>query len=147
MAFKRKGRRKGVKLIKSTPSVVDGIKFKSKLEVYAYKELQKAKIKFKYEEDKFSLIDGFTPISESWEFRYKKFAPVKNTIRGITYTPDFTCPDMRWVIETKGRPNESFPLRWKLFKRYIHSTGKPTLLFLPTNKSQVDICIEQILKL
>ena len=64
MTFKRKGRRKGVKLIKSIPSVVDGIKFKSKLEVYAYKELQKAKIKFKYEEDKFNLIDGFPPIVE-----------------------------------------------------------------------------------
>ena len=126
MAFKRKGRKKGVKLIKSKPSTVDGIKFKSQLEVYAYKELQKAKIKFKYEEDKFSLIDGFPPISESWEFRYKKFAPVQNAIRGITYTPDFTCPDMQWVIETKGRP---------------------TILFLPTNKSQVDICVEQILKL
>jgi hypothetical protein len=147
MAFKRKSRRKGVSLIKSKSSVVDGIKFKSQLEVYAYKELQKAQIKFKYEEDKFSLISGFLPISESWEFRYKKFVPVQNAIRSITYTPDFTCPNMRWVIETKGRPNESFPLRWKLFKRYIHSTGKPTLLFLPTNRAQVDVCIEQILKL
>ena len=147
MAFKRKSRRKGVSLIKSKSSVVDGIKFKSQLEVYAYKELQKAQIKFKYEEDKFSLISGFLPISESWEFRYKKFVPVQNAIRSITYTPDFTCPNMRWVIETKGRPNESFPLRWKLFKRYIHSTSKPTLLFLPTNRSQVDVCIEQILKL
>jgi hypothetical protein len=147
MAFKRKSRRKGVSLIKSKSSVVDGIKFKSQLEVYAYKELQKAQIKFKYEEDKFSLISGFLPISESWEFRYKKFVPVQTAIRSITYTPDFTCPNMRWVIETKGRPNESFPLRWKLFKRYIHSTGKPTLLFLPTNRSQVDVCIEQILKL
>ena len=147
MAFKRKGRRKGIKLIKSIASVVDGIKFKSKLEVYAYKELKKSKIKFKYEKDKFTLVEGFKPISQSWEFRYKKFTPVQNAIRPITYTPDFTCPDMQWVIETKGRPNESFPLRWKLFKRYIHSTGNPTVLFLPTNRLQVDICIQEILKL
>jgi len=147
MATKRKGRRKGVSLIKSKATVIDGIKFKSRLEAHAYKELKKAKIKFKYEEDKFTLVEGFKPISQSWEFRYKKFAPVQNAIRSITYTPDFTCPDMNWVIETKGRANESFPMRWKLFKRYIASTGKPTVLFMPTNKLQVDICIQEILKL
>ena len=33
----------------------------------------------------------------------------------IKYTPDFIGKD--FIIETKGRANESFPLRWKLFKR------------------------------
>jgi hypothetical protein len=42
MATRRKGRRKGVSLIKSKATVIDGIKFKSKLEAHAYKELKKA---------------------------------------------------------------------------------------------------------
>ena len=37
-------------------------------------------------------------------------------ILGIKYTPDFTGKD--YIIECKGRANESFPLRWKLFKHY-----------------------------
>jgi hypothetical protein len=35
----------------------------------------------------------------------------------ITYKPDFVGRD--FVIECKGRANESFPLRWKLFKAWI----------------------------
>ena len=35
----------------------------------------------------------------------------------IKYTPDFIGKD--FIIETKGRANESFPMRWKLFKRLI----------------------------
>ena len=37
----------------------------------------------------------------------KKILPIK-------YKPDFVGRD--FVIECKGRANESFPLRWKLFK-------------------------------
>jgi hypothetical protein len=35
-------------------------------------------------------------------------------ILGIKYTPDFEGSD--FIIETKGRANDSFPLRYKLFK-------------------------------
>ena len=40
----------------------------------------------------------------------KKYLPIK-------YTPDFIGED--FIIETKGRANESFPIRWKLFKRLL----------------------------
>jgi hypothetical protein len=35
-------------------------------------------------------------------------------VLNIKYTPDFIGED--FIIETKGRANESFPLRWKMFK-------------------------------
>ena len=38
----------------------------------------------------------------------KKYLPIK-------YTPDFIGDN--FIIETKGRANESFPMRWKLFKK------------------------------
>ena len=36
----------------------------------------------------------------------------------IKYTPDFIGKG--FIIETKGRANESFPMRWKMFKKYIN---------------------------
>jgi hypothetical protein len=42
---------------------------------------------------------------------------VNKKILNIKYTPDFIGKG--FIIETKGRANESFPLRWKMFKRYV----------------------------
>ena len=36
----------------------------------------------------------------------------------LRYTPDFV--NDKFIIECKGRANESFPMRWKLFKRMIN---------------------------
>ena len=44
---------------------------------------------------------------------YTKIEDAKN-ILPIKYTPDFIGDD--FIIETKGRANESFPMRWKMFK-------------------------------
>ena len=33
-----------------------------------------------------------------------------------------TLLETGFIIECKGRPNESFPIRWKLFKRYVSTT-------------------------
>ena len=35
-------------------------------------------------------------------------------ILNIKYTPDFVSPS--FIIECKGRANESFPIRWKCLK-------------------------------
>ena len=42
---------------------------------------------------------------------------VKKKILPIKYTPDFVSDS--FIIECKGRANESFPLRWKMFKKYL----------------------------
>ena len=38
-------------------------------------------------------------------------------IQSIKYTPDFISPS--FIIECKGRANESFPIRWKMFKKFV----------------------------
>jgi len=68
-------------------------------------------------------------------------------VRAITYTPDFVDPDGKWIIETKGYANESFPLRWKLFKKHLKDTGKQYVLFMPRNKVQVLEVLELVKQL
>lgn len=140
-------KRKGRQHVRSKKTIIDGIVFQSGLEAYCYKKLRDNGIPLKYEEDKFVLIEGFVPTNESWEFKRKKFSPQKRKIAPITYKPDFTCPNMSWVIECKGRANESFPLRWKLFKRHLKMSDQSPELFMPHNQKDVDIVIAEILKM
>jgi hypothetical protein len=68
----------------------------------------------------------------------KKILPIK-------YTPDFVGKD--FIIECKGRANESFPLRWKLFKKYLVDNKLYHRLYKPQNQKECDRVIELILSL
>ena len=128
----------------SKQTTVDGIKFRSKLEAYTYKKLKAAGISFEYEKQTFELYPGFKPTVECWENRYGSFRKREIKVQGITYTPDFTCPDLKWVIEVKGRANERFPLVWKMFRGRAEVTRSK--LFLPTCEEDVDLAIQIILE-
>ena len=146
--FKKK-KRKGKQHVISKKTIIDGILFQSKLEGTCYKKLKEAGIPSIYEGKKFILMNPFTTISDSWEFKYGKFKPKLkgSSIAQMAYTPDFTCPNMKWVIEVKGRANESFPLRWKLFKNHLRETKQSPVLFMPTKGGDIDMTIAEILKL
>ena len=60
----------------------------------------------------------------------------------LKYKPDFVGRD--FVIECKGRANESFPLRWKLFKYWIALNAPKIALFKPQNQKDCDHTIIQI---
>jgi hypothetical protein len=64
-------------------------------------------------------------------------------ILSIKYTPDFVGKD--FIIECKGRANESFPLRWKLFKKYLTDNKLYPRLYKPQNQKECDKVIELIL--
>ena len=64
-------------------------------------------------------------------------------IRKVTYTPDFTGAG--FIIECKGRPNESFPIRWKLFKKYVSERLRGITLYKPQNQKQCDETVNLIL--
>ena len=128
--------------VQSKKTTFDGIKFASGLEVYMYKALKKAKLKAVYEGATFEVSKGFEFTNTSYErtgngkgeFKQrgrKKILPIK-------YTPDFICPDYSFIIECKGRANESFPLRWKLFKKYVVKNYPKTILFKPQNQKECD---------
>ena len=98
---------------------VDGIKFASGLEAYMYKALKAAKIKADYEKRTFEIFEGFDFTNESYERQANGKGSMVNRgnkkVLSIKYTPDFEGKD--FIIECKGRPNETFPLRWKMFKK------------------------------
>lgn len=85
----RKTRKKKItnkKVKNATPNIYDGIKFRSQLETYVYKQLKAHNLKAEYEPIKFELIPSFV-------FCGKK-------IRAMTYTPDFVGDN--FIIEAKG---------------------------------------------
>ena len=113
-----------------------------------YMALKKAKIKAKYEGQTFELIPSFEFNLESIERQSNGKGEYKNRgnkkILNIKYTPDFVGKG--FIIETKGRANESFPLRWKLFKKLITERRLgPLTLYKPQNQKECDETIRLIL--
>ena len=126
----------------------DGIKFASGLEKYMYIALKKAKIKAKYEGKTYIVQDGFEFKNESYERQSNGKGEMINRgskkVLPIKYTPDFVSDS--FIIECKGRANESFPLRWKMFKKYIKENLPRVILYKPQNQKECDKVIELIIK-
>ena len=126
----------------------DGINFASGLERYMYMALKKAKIKAQYEGRVFTLLEGFDFPVESYERQSNGKGDFTNRgnkkILPIRYTPDFVGDT--FIIECKGRANESFPMRWKLFKKYIADHEPNMTLYKPQNQSECDKVIQMILQ-
>ena len=143
-----KKRRKNKGPVRSKKVVFDGITFASGLERYMYQALKKAKIKAKYEGETFTLIEGFEFDTWSYERQSNGKGEFKNRgdkkILPIKYTPDFVSNE--FIIECKGRANESFPMRWKLFKRLINKQRPYVTLYKPQNQKECDQVIELITK-
>ena len=126
----------------------DGIKFASGLEKYMYVALKNAKIKSKYEGMTYVLQEGFEFKNESYERQGNGKGEMVNRgqkkILNIKYTPDFVSDS--FIIECKGRANESFPLRWKMFKKYVNKNLKHVILYKPQNQKECDEVIKLITK-
>ena len=124
----------------------DGINFASGLERYTYIALRKAKLFEGYVNEVFQLIEGFDFKNQSYEKQANGKGDYTNRgqkrILGIKYTPDFVGKD--YIIECKGRANESFPLRWKLFKLWLTKNNIGKTLYKPQNQKEVDRTIQLI---
>jgi|TARA_R100000353_G_C6501194_1_gene194231 hypothetical protein len=127
---------------------VDGITFASGLERYMYQALKKAKIPAVYEGHTYEIFPAF----HFDMFAYERCANGKGDykdrghkkILNISYTPDFM--GQGFIIECKGRANESFPLRWKMFKRYVMSHLPGVKLYKPQNQKECDETVRLILE-
>ena len=126
----------------------DNINFASGLEKYMYCALKKASIKASYEGETFVLLNGFHFDNECWERQSNSKGDFKNRgckrILPIKYTPDFVSSS--FIIECKGRANESFPMRWKMFKKYVNWKMKHVTLYKPQNQKECDEVIKLITK-
>ena len=92
------------------------------------------------------LIPGFEFINNSYERQSNGKGNMvdrgNKKVLPIRYTPDFEGDN--FIIECKGRANESFPIRWKLFKRYISKQYPKMKLFKPQKHKECDDVINLI---
>lgn len=115
--------------------------YKSKLEADVARLLKNYSLYEGYENEKFELIP-------SWRYTglcvEKGVVKESHHIRAITITPDFCGRD--FIIEAKGYPNESFAIRWKLFKWHIDRVNDKRMLFLVKSMKEAKIMVTEILK-
>jgi len=146
----KKGYRKSKKRgpVRAKKVTFDGIKFASGLEKYMYQALKKAKIKAIYEGETYVLQEDFNFKIDSYERQANGKGDMVNRgqkkIQNIKYTPDFVSSS--FIIECKGRANESFPIRWKMFKKYVKEYMEHVTLYKPQNQKECDKVIELIIK-
>ena len=142
---KKYSRKKGP--VRSKKVTFDGIQFASGLEKYMYQALKKAKIKSEYEGQTYELQEGFMFDVDSYERQGNGKGDMVNRgrkkILNIKYTPDFISDS--FIIECKGRANESFPIRWKMFKKYVKERIPHVTLYKPQNQKECDKVVELIL--
>ena len=142
--FKRSNKKGPVRAKKVS---MDGIQFRSGLEKNTYIALKEAGLFELYEIEVFQLIEGFTLpnicIEKQANGKGELIDRGQKKVLGIKYTPDFTGYD--YICECKGRANEAFPLRWKLFKRWCVKNKDTRPLYKPQNQKDIAIMIKLIL--
>ena len=146
MMKKRISRKKGP--VRAKKVSFDGINFASGLEKYMYVALKEAKIKSEYEGQTYVLQETFKFDTDSYERQGNGKGDMINRgrkkILNIKYTPDFVSDT--FIIECKGRANESFPLRWKMFKKHVKEHIPHVTLYKPQNQKECDRVVELINK-
>ena len=143
---KRYKRKKGPVVSKKV--TYDGIQFASGLEKYMYQVLKSFKIHAVYEGETYVLQEDFIFDIDSYERQANGKGKMVNRgqkkIQNIKYTPDFVSDS--FIIECKGRANESFPLRWKMFKKHVKTNLPHVTLYKPQNQKECDQVVGLIIK-
>ena len=144
--MKKRSKKRGP--VRAKKVICDGIQFASGLEKYMYLALKKAKIKSVYEGQTYVLQEGFEFTNDCYEKQSNGKGEYKNRgnkkILNVKYTPDFVADT--FIIECKGRANESFPMRWKMFKKHVKDNLPCVTLYKPQNQKDCDETIQLILK-
>ena len=144
--MKKISRKKGP--VVSKKITYDGITFASGLEKYMYTCLKKHNIENSYESHTFELVNSFKFQNDCYERQSNGKGDFCNRgnkkVLNLKYTPDFIGKD--FIIETKGRANDSFPLRWKLFKEWMMDNKDYRTLYKPQNHSECDKTVQLILE-
>ena len=129
------------KIKNATPTEYDGIKFKSDLEVTIYKALKEKGLNPLYEWHKFILQEGFRPSKPHYvKGVCPKTANGYAKIIQITYTPDFTIKydDKILFIEAKGKQNDTYPIKRKLFLKQLESIPNAYFMEVYSKKNLVE---------
>lgn len=111
------------KVKNATPTIYNNIKFKSIIEVMVYKTLLQYGFNPVYEPIKYILWEGFRPTVPFYTRSKGKNKLNLTKLINITWTPDLYLEyeGMKIIIEVKGKSNDVFPYKLKLFRKLIES--------------------------
>lgn len=129
------------KIINASPLEYDGISFKSKLEKRAYQTLKEQGFPVLYEPKKFIIWEGFRPnvpfYNKDASTRMLKMDSKK--VIDISYTPDlmFEYNNHLIIIEMKGFENNTYPLKKKIFRKWLESNYPNSIYFEIFTKKQL----------
>lgn len=124
---------KNQKIKNATSIEYNSIRFKSKLEVTFYKMLLQAGFNPQYEQRTYLLLEGYKPTvpfyTKDKKTKLLKLNEVR--LRNMTYTPDFTFNynGRLIIIEAKGKENDTYPLKRKLFRGLLEGQTHDNPLF------------------
>ena len=129
------------KIINASPLEYDNISFKSKLEKMAYQTLKEQGFPVLYEPKKFIIWEGFRPnvpfYNKDASTRMLKMDSKK--VIDISYTPDlmFEYNNHLIIIEMKGFENNTYPLKKKIFRKWLESNYPNSIYFEIFTKKQL----------
>lgn len=113
------------KVRNATVVIMDGQEFKSKFEAKCYLLLKNSGLKFTHEQEHCVLLEGFqnkNVMDWKWNKKNRSFdrKPMYKA-RMMTYTPDFAVYTKtgKVYVESKGNPNDTFPIKYKMFLKYL----------------------------
>lgn len=136
------------KIKNATQTTIGELVFKSKLEAVVYKTLTENGFAPKYESTKYIIWEGGKPTVPFFNKDAKTGLLKRDTkvLLPITYTPDFEFEydGILFIIEVKGLENEVFPIKKKLFRKYLETLTQPVVYFEIYSKRQLLEAIEII---
>lgn len=154
---------KNQKVRNASPLVRNGIKFRSLLERITYETLVQEGFHPEYEKHTYIIFEGFIPTVPFFtkntlkrkDRRYEVIGPstvsVHRPIDGITYTPDFyfEYEGKKVIVEAKGFPNDVYPYKLKMFRRYLEEQpDRDNYLFWEIHtRTQLIECIKHLRQL
>lgn len=137
----QESRTENKKIKNASPLEYDGISFKSKLEKMAYQTLKEQGFPVLYEPRKFIIWEGFRPnvpfYNKDASTRMLKMDSKK--VIDISYTPDlmFEYNNHLIIIEMKGFENNTYPLKKKIFRKWLESNYPNSIYFEIFTKKQL----------
>lgn len=136
------------KIKNASPLEYDGISFKSKLEKMAYQTLRENNLPVEYEPKKFIIWEGFKPTVPFYDKdRATRMLKLdEKRLISMSYTPDFIIKHNGYfvIIEMKGALNDTYPIKRKMFRKWLEDNEPKSIYFEIYTKRQLLQAIEII---
>lgn len=136
------------KIKNATPLEYDNILFKSKLEKMIYQTLKESGFPVEYEPHRYVIWEGFRPSVLCYDKDpiTRMLKPETKKLIDITYTPDFVFEHNGYtiIVEAKGIFNDRFPMKKKMFRKYLEEKNPKSIYFEIYTKKQLMQAIDII---